>query len=419
MTSRSVVLALRALLWAVVLTLAGASTSAMAQVAPQPMLADDHPVDWWFAFKFNASTASDVGATARVCPFGGTPQPYKAFSQAFAFAASDDHGLNAGSGLLGTSQKDPLGATFAKIYESHQHYVVWNDQFYGDPPIAGCSSSCAGPWGHSKGVVAWSDAGEGVVMQVTTPSWPAAGSADHPRGADGNTLGCVHDNDVLVSQHFFALKLTHADLLAVLKALANASVVTDPSNPQIVSNGGPSDVQALVAVLGQKSGSHSVFKADLSSHVTLISKPSGLHVPPWQMLSAVLGGTPLRAATWWTTPSINTTDPGAPACWSADLGAPGRVEIATSGTWNGKPIGLQGGLGSKFNHAKFGVSLDSAHPFVVFGDLNQQGALSGNCASSQNGRGGLFYVIEDAALAKAVGDLIAGETAPTSATARP
>lgn len=47
------------------------------------------------------------------------------------------------------------------------------------------------------------------------------------------------DNDILVSQHFFALKLTKDDVLKVLTGLENASVVTDAANPQIVKNAGP------------------------------------------------------------------------------------------------------------------------------------------------------------------------------------
>jgi hypothetical protein len=44
--------------------------------------------------------------------------------------------------------------------------------------------------------------------------------------------------------------------------------------------------------------------------------------------------------------------------------------------------------------------------------MNQQGTLSGaNCASSQNGRGGLFYVIDNAALADGIRGLIKGDTA--------
>jgi hypothetical protein len=46
--------------------------------------------------------------------------------------------------------------------------------------------------------------------------------------------------------------------------------------------------------------------------------------------------------------------------------------------------------------------------------MNQQGAISGpRCSSSQNGRGGLFFVIEDADLSASVGELIKGDTAPT------
>ena len=110
--------------------------------------------------------------------------------------------------VRGDTTADPIGATFEEVYDNSFHYVIWNDQFYDDPEINGCSKSCSGPWGHSKGMVAWNDSGEGFVLQVTTPSWPAAGSKQFPRKTDGNTLGCVKDNDVQVSQDFFALKLT-------------------------------------------------------------------------------------------------------------------------------------------------------------------------------------------------------------------
>jgi hypothetical protein len=42
--------------------------------------------------------------------------------------------------------------------------------------------------------------------------------------------------------------------------------------------------------------------------------------------------------------------------------------------------------------------------------------LSGpNCGSSQNGRGGLFFVVENPKLADSIGQLIKGDTAPASA----
>lgn len=314
-----------------------------------------------------------------------------------------------GGGCIGGTTTDPLGATFAQVYNGKFFYVLWNDQFYGDPlPTKGA------PAGHSKGMLAWNKDGNGIVLQVSTPDWPDSGNAKNPRKTDGNTLGCIqHDNDVEVSQHFFALKLTKDDLVAVLKALANASVVTDPANPQIVNNGGPPDVQALVKTLGKVSKSTAPTKDTLSSGVVLISKPSKLPVPPWQMVSAMLGGEPLRAATWWTKPEIPTTTESTPiGCWDKSLDKPGAVEIATSGTWDAKSIGLEGMAEPNGNHAKIGVSTGS-HSYAIFGDMNQQGSLSGpNCSSSQNGRGGLFYVVEDAKLATSVRDLIKGGSAP-------
>jgi hypothetical protein len=248
---------------------------------------------------------------------------------------------------------------------------------------------------------------------VSTPSWPASGSSKKPRKTDGNTLGCVKDNDVLVSQHFFSLKLTKDDVVVVLKALENASVVTDPKSAQIVSNGGPPEIQALVSGLGDNSTSTTATQSKLSSGVTLISKPSRLNVPPWQMVSALLGGEPLRAATWYARPEIPTTTASAkPGCWDDSLGTPGAVENATSGMWDGNPIGLEGIPEPDGNHAKIGVSTGT-HTYAIFGDMNQQGSLSGpNCKSSQNGRGGLFYVVDQPKVFESVRDLIKGDTAP-------
>src|SRR4029077_9127448 len=168
------------------------------------------------------------------------------------------------------------------------------------------------------------------------PPPPRASSQASPRKTEGNSLGCVKDDNVEVSQHFFALKLNKDDLVTVLTALNYARVVTDPANPQIVNNGGPADVQKLVQSLGVKSTSAVITKNTLSSGVVLISKPSGLHVPPWQMVSAVLGGVSLRTATWWAKPMIYTTTASTTiACWNDSLGKAGPIEIATTGQWDG------------------------------------------------------------------------------------
>jgi len=386
----------------------------------RPLIAKGHPVDWWFAFKFNSASFPKCAAGAtRTCLFGGQVQSsWTSFSQQFAVASSDSKSLQAGSGCAGDTTDDPVGATFDEIYSGSFNYVVWNDQFYQDPKLTACgnSNSCSAPWGHSKGMIAWSDAGDGIVMQVTTPDWPGAGSKQHSRSEEGNTLGCTaRDNDVLVSQHFFALKLTKDDVVKVLTALQNASVVTDTRNVQIVKNGGSADISTLVAKLGVKSISTALTHDTLSTGVQLISKPSALHVPPWQMVSSVLDGVSLRAATWWANPQIpSTTSSTTIDCWDASLGTPGAVEIATSGHFAGKTFGLKGIAGPDGNHAKIGVSTSGTHHYTIFGDMNQQGATTGtNCGRSQNGRGGLFFVVDNAALHKDLKKLITGGTAPT------
>ena len=432
------------LLWCAIGVWGGALLAAQDALAPVPLLTSGQPVNWWFVFKFNTQTYPDCGGAQRTCLFGGTVQPYKSFGQQFAFASSLDGTLRQGGGCAGDTTTDPLGATFAQVYNGNFYYVLWNDQFYGDP-----IATAFAPAGHSKGMLAWNDNGDGMVLQVSTPSWPASGSSSQPRKTDGNTLGCVNDDDVLVSQHFFALKLNKADVVSVLAALANASVTTDPTQLQIVHNGGPAEIQELVRGLGSISGSKTPLTAELSSGVLLISKPSNLNVPPWQMVSALLGGEPLRVASWWTAPEIPTTTAATPVtCWDPSLGAPGAVEIATTGIWLGMTLGFEGVSAPDGNHAKIGISTlgrsvpkpaptgpqprygdaglapeclgrsirsfaDCRPAYVIFGDMNQQGSLSGpNCGSSQNGRGGLFFVVQDASLYQSVRALLAGQTAP-------
>jgi hypothetical protein len=215
-----------------------------ADEAPVPLLSKGgEPVDWWFAFKFNSQNAfagCGAGTGKRTCIFGGNVQAKGKFGQQFAVASSRDNVLSQGKGCVGATTNDPIGATFDQVYNGNFNYAIWNDQFYGDPVLTTCkSSNCGAPWGHSKGLLAWNDAGEGFVMQVSTPSWPGSGTSRIKRKV-GNTLGCISsNNNLLASQHFFALKLNKSDLIKVLNGLKHASVVTDPTKLQIVRNGGP------------------------------------------------------------------------------------------------------------------------------------------------------------------------------------
>jgi hypothetical protein len=395
--------------------------------APVPIeAAGKPPVQWWFAYKFSAqSYPGNPDDPARGCTFGGAlRRDGHNFSQHFVFATSADPTLRDGAGLLGTSAADPLGATFSQIYNGHYYYVVWNDQFYGDPERKGSEcddKQCGSPWGHSKGVLAWNQDGNGVIVQVTTPSWPGSANSGAPRH-DGNTLGCiVDDNNISNAQDFFSLQLNRDDVKKVLRALAVSSVSTDVGNPQVVNRrlagvAPPDDIDAIVATLGKQSGDKTYLDAPLSSGIRLIAKPSALHVPAWQFVSSVLGGEPLLTATWWATPRIPSTHSAADVhCWDPTLATPpGRVDVANSASWENVPVSFTGGP----NHAKIGVSLSGGHHYAIFGDLNQQGQLGdpsnpngAACASSQNGRGGMFFVLTNPALQSGITKLIAGQIA--------
>lgn len=402
--------------------------------APAPLVSRGQPAQWVFAYKLNASAPfrSNDADPSRRCPFGGSVD-HRTFSQQYAFAWDGHPQLQAGPGLLGTSDRDPLGATFAQIFNGSYSYVVWNDQLQRRPSPRDKGS----PWGHSKGLLAWNENGDGLILQVTTPGWPGSGSA-RARAETGNTLGCLTvpiRNNLAHAQHFFALRLSPRDVESVLAALYNASVYTviDPDFPQLASIGErPAQIATLARRLGTRSPSTTVLDTTLSSGVRLISKPSALHVPPWQLISAVLSqpsatnGPALRTATWWASPFIYTTlRPGDPGCWGFAR-HPGPVAIATTGVWSDHSMSLTGG-GAAGNHAKIGVSVSGPPWYSIFGDLNQQGALADDpatrdrdeCESSQNGRGGLFFVLTDRRLHDSVAALIAGETAPTGPAARP
>ena len=159
-------------------------------------------------------------------------------------------------------------------------------------------------------------------------------------------------------------------------------MATDPSNNQLVKlSSGPADLASLAKQLGVVQQVAEPFLATLSvktarSQIRLLGKPSGLHVPPWHMVSSLLGGQPLRTATWWDRPEINSTRAGfVPGCWSSHFkSAPGEVQVALTGEWNGEKFSLRGNPSSKSNHAKLGVSL-SGTKLAVLGDMNEQGSL--------------------------------------------
>ena len=138
-------------------------------------------------------------------------------------------------------------------------------------------------------------------------------------------------------------------------------------------------------------------------------------------------GPALKTATWWLKPAIPPTGTAAkPGCWDASLPTPGPVAIVKQGTWDSEPIGLVGGNSPSGNHAKIGVTASGGAKLSIFGDMNQQGTLvpvtpkktkanphpEPTCESSQNERGGTFYVLDDEKLFDSVTSLLKGKTVP-------
>jgi len=398
-----------------------------------PLLGDGSSVDWWFAFKFTTAAFSTCDSAPK-CTFGGDKETSASYKHGYGLqyvlassVAGKTAPLTFHSDCLG-DDADALAATYAQVFNSDSaNYVVWNDQFYDEPHIdldPACEHYCAGPWGHSKGMLAWGEDGSGFVLQVTTPDWPGTGNKNYKRPTQGETLGCCKDDNVLVAQHFFALRLSAEDTQAVLQALRRASVVTDPKNPQLVNvRSGPEKLSALAKSLGKVDDTTTPFKATLStktaagSQVQLLAKPSKLYVAPWQLVSSMTGEA-LRVASWWGDSKIDSTKKNfEPGCWNKSLALPEEVQIATSGQWDGTKFSLLGKPTEDGNHAKLGHSTASGSKLAVMGDMNQAGALfpkdSGKygCAASQNGRGGLFFVVEDEVLHSGLQSLLQGSTA--------
>ena len=410
--------------------------------------------DWWFIFKVNTAFGEMYPNSStcfksyypkvitkdnRSCPFDSNKIPptdgywYYGWNLDYYLATSHNPSLQFQNGCLGSS-KGPLENLFSKIYNGNNYYVIWNDQFKGDPDTSpldtpenrkytygksACPNGgdCFNPWGHSKGVISWDENGNGIMLQVTTPNWPRSGSKDYP-SQQANSLGCDSHNNVTASQHFFAFKINKNDLIKILQCMINTCIVTLPNNKQVVNNGGPIEVQNLVKKLGVLSPGK-ILHFTLSNNFQIISKPWNINVPPWQLVSSVLGGKDLKTATWWADPTIPSTKSGQiPGCWDKSLKPPGEVINMATGKLDQKIIGL---TAPKFsptdNHAKFGCSIGG--DLTIFGDMNQQGALSKDaafegqkCNSSQNGRGGMFIIVKNQKLHNSINKVLSGCLTP-------
>ena len=431
------------------------STAPPEDGGPSPRVDSLTAVDWLAVYKFDAKFATT--APPDHCVFDTSERiaaDYKGKQcQHYAMSTNSNPKLTAmpfGS-LIGTSTDDPLGATFDQFFNGPEDnsYVIYNDQFYGDPsPTSACSE--AKGCGHAKGAVMWDAKGDGILLQVTTPNWPRNADASEPTTVpgNGNTLGCITQkkdgsakpqNNIYHGQHFFSVKLREGDAAKVLTALRVAQVFTNSKKSQIYRTLyktavqkklkgladaiKPNDPQSVPEMYVEKG-----YRETLSTGVVVLAKPSQLTVPPWHFVSAHLGGISLDVATWYEKAKMikNTNASDATDCQADDsccarplfssIGPFGSVTNYLCGTFEGKKVDLRAGTGASVagNHAKIGVSTSEDAPWVVFSDMNQAGCWNKNdagcsqCAKSQSRRGGTFYAVSDLELWRSWRSLIAG-----------
>jgi hypothetical protein len=119
-------LAIVATLLCVASSPAQSTSSQSVHPAPAPLLDKGHAVDWWFVFKFNSAKFPACGGATRSCIFGGTVQSYQHYGQQFVYASNENESLQSGTGCLGDTTTDPVGATYDEVYNGKYYYVVRN-----------------------------------------------------------------------------------------------------------------------------------------------------------------------------------------------------------------------------------------------------------------------------------------------------
>lgn len=261
------------------------------------------------------------------------------------------------------------------------------------------------------------------------------------------------DNNARFAQSFFGSTLSASTMLDMAPALARARLCGAGTNT--CKNGTAGHIVDFNCASEHTRGSDwSILDTAFSgtstkedstslSVTTAGAKPTALElvvkaeqneVPPWLHVAHTLGAD-LAVASWvegsYGSGSICAGDDYSGAtnqmCLADDAlalaldpstgGASQSVENALAATFtiNGtrRSWALWGDLTSDTaSHAKYAVESSAVEPgassagYVVSGDMNQQGfPCSTSCSGSQNGRGGLFFGVQDAELQASVQDL--------------
>ena len=303
------------------------------------------------------------------------------------------------------------------------------------------NNGCGSPWGHSKGAFAFEEGSLGFFLQGTTPNWP-----DPSQGDTFAPLGCQLDNNVYLSQSFLGVTLASDDFTTIAPVLEKARLCSSGSlSCRNGSSGHMVDFNCTSEATRGEDWSilNTAFAAtstmDMPSEGLNITAPGGSTLrlfshsaayenPPWLLVANDLG-VDLGVASWWdfnygqatlcsgddysnATENYCLINNELGLALNTQGGAAQSVEnaIAASFMVGGadRAWALWGEFSGIASHAKFGVAGDQTSHWVVSGDQNSQGFdCSSACNGSQQGRGGLFFAVQDEALHESLYDLLA------------
>lgn len=406
-------------------------------------------VDWWFVLKLPQQVFDDVAYTEEHCRCNHPICNFKNKNDVgsglcFLYADSNNPELKFYSDLgydcLGQGSKDPVSQTLSQLTSTEQnmnstYWGYFNDQFYGLHGEKNSKSyQCSGSDtlnAHSKGSFQYDEVNGGFYLQSSIPNFPNPGDTFVP-------LGCQSENNVMFSQHVFAMSLNTSEMERLGEALQSATLCSTNFYTSKNATFGSS----LTSKLLQDSKESSMYRSFVqpysgseqrdirpqSTHIQIrtlfqsipidvIVKSKNTLMHPWALVASKLQ-TDISVASWmdnsYGIPSICSSDEyfftnhsfclldlsGNETLLSPSGNPLYNIENLIEAKFNETiQWHLFGGEGKGRNHAKWAVETPrkpSRTNRIIFGDMNQQGfPCSKDCSGSQLGRGGTFFSLDN------------------------
>ncbi|CAD8069569.1 unnamed protein product [Paramecium sonneborni] len=297
-------------------------------------------VDWWLIFKLPADTSI----------------PYSGFEYYYCDSQNDCTSMN----FMNDDLRDytsPLQRTVAQISftSGTTMNVVWNDQPFGKSTISDRA--------HSKGILSASNA-QGFIINHSTPQFPVFDDSQ------STIIPGMPSSSSVNGQHYFCVTMTTSQINIVAEQYIIAQTLTQKANAISTFESTYPNIYALKSNTRQipaQSGSAQV-KSKGGLTINVISKNQNLVDDFYATIVAPKLKVGLVMETWGN-------------------GTGGLQEPACSNTYQTYSNIYRNHNGYKFkytkDHSKFGISIQSAMPYVCMSDLNRM--------TTQNKRGGTTF----------------------------